>query len=101
MNVHDELSPHTTLPFWVTNAENIEVVRVTPEGDVTVSPKATTEQVRWALEAVTRMLLRAPASGAGATTPHDQYQDRYTSHAAAVAGHAKAVRIAKGEEQPE
>lgn len=33
--------------------------------------------------------------------PHDQYQDRYTSHAAAVAGHAKAVRIAKGEEQPE
>lgn len=32
---------------------------------------------------------------------HDQYQERYTSHEDAVAGHAKAIRIAKGEELPE
>lgn len=32
---------------------------------------------------------------------HDQYQDRYSTYDDAVAGHAKAVRIAKGEEQPE
>ena len=33
--------------------------------------------------------------------PHDQYQDRYATKDEALAGHAKALRIAKGEEQPE
>jgi hypothetical protein len=30
--------------------------------------------------------------------PHDQYQDRYATRDEALAGHAKAMRIAKGEE---
>lgn len=29
--------------------------------------------------------------------PHDGYQDRYATHAEAVAGHAAAVKLAKGE----
>lgn len=30
--------------------------------------------------------------------PHDQYQERYTSKEAAIKGHEKALRIARGEE---
>lgn len=32
---------------------------------------------------------------------HDGYQDRYTSHDAAMIGHEKAKRIALGQEAPE
>lgn len=32
--------------------------------------------------------------------PHDMYQDRYSSREEALAGHAKAVAIAKGEVKP-
>jgi hypothetical protein len=31
--------------------------------------------------------------------PHDQYQDRYATKDEAIAGHAKALRIAQGEEE--
>lgn len=33
--------------------------------------------------------------------PHDEFQERYSSHESAVAGHARAVRIARGEIEPD
>ena len=32
--------------------------------------------------------------------PHNDYQERYTSREDAIAGHAKALRIVRGEEEP-
>lgn len=57
-NVQDDLRPGHTLPFYVSDAKNLDVVRISAAGDITIFAEATMEHLRWALEEVVAMLLR-------------------------------------------